>query len=56
MQSDEVFTVKDNIAQFLHNQWRRGLSLSLPKKSNEALKLQDINSIRKKKIEDFKNP
>jgi hypothetical protein len=56
MSSDEVFTVKDNITQFLHSQWRRGLSLKLPRKPRETIKLNDIRSFRKKKIEDFNNP
>lgn len=51
--SEEIFTVKDNISQFLHSQWRRGLSLKLPRKSREKLKLQAIS---KKKVEEFSNP
>jgi hypothetical protein len=51
--SEDVYTIKDNITQFLHNQWKRGLSLKLPKKSKEMLKLE---TIRRRKLDEFNNP
>lgn len=52
--SEEVYTIKDNISQFLHKQWRRGLSLKFPKKQRVGLKLDTIR--KKKNVEAFTNP
>lgn len=47
--SDDVYSVKDNISQFLHNQWRRGLSLKLPRKEKGTLILQRLKIDKSRK-------
>lgn len=51
MISNDVYSVKDNMSQFLHNQWRKGLSLKIPRKTKDLQSFLNAASFRRKQIQ-----